>query len=211
MPTSRRRKSKWDWTGTGKGEVVEKLQGADPQGLARITSTHASHAYAPSSNLDSKEAEKAKDQGNDLFRKRQYGPAVEAYSKAIELSPNSAVLYANRALSYYKWVQSAREGADTPDARMKLRVKQLEDAMKVTDMEEKWGKGWVRMAEALVESICDESLVKVKDELRAEGKRHSLLGAEEALQNAIGLSEGKPKIEAQAMLEDVKKRLETLT
>ncbi|KAJ3862547.1 thioredoxin-domain-containing protein [Lentinula novae-zelandiae] len=179
---------------TGKGVVVEKLQGADPQGLARITNTHASRAYAPPSTLQTPAAEKAKDLGNDLFKKRQYAAAVEEYSKAIALSPDSGVLYANRALGYYKWIQSKREGADSAEARNALRVKQMQDGLKVTNMEERWGKGWVRLAEALLESGCEESLENVAEDKRSEGRRASLEGAEEALTNAIQLSEGKVKI-----------------
>ncbi|KAH7881553.1 uncharacterized protein C8R40DRAFT_51256 [Lentinula edodes] len=171
---------------TGKGVVVEKLQGADPQGLARITNTHASRAYAPPSASRTPAAEKAKNLGNDLFKKRQYAAAVEEYSKAIALSPDSGVLYANRALGYYKWIQSKREGADSAEAR---------NALRVTNMEERWGKGWVRLAEALLESGCEESLENVAEDKRSEGRRVSLEGAEEALTNAIQLSEGKVKID----------------
>lgn len=178
----------------GKGEVIDTLQGADQHALTKMVNTHASRAYAPSSTL-SREAEKAKDLGNELFKKRQYAPAVEAYSKAIELSPESAVLYANRALTYYKWIHSNREGADSFKGRMDLRVKQLADGMKVTDMEERWGKGWVRMAEALLETLSEESMQGFRsDDARVEGKKRAIEAVEDALLNAIDLSEGKPKL-----------------
>ncbi|KAE9405278.1 thioredoxin-like protein [Gymnopus androsaceus JB14] len=190
----------------GKGEVVETLKGADPHGLATITNTHASRAYAPSTTLSSREAEKAKDLGNELFKKRQYAPAVEAYSKAIELYPDSAVLYANRALAYYKWIHSNREGADTIDGRMDLRRKLVADGNKITTMEERWGKGWVRMAEAMLETLSEEFLQGYETEdARVEGKKLALEAVESALLNAIDLSEGKSKLEAQTMLEKFKK------
>ncbi|KAF9075083.1 thioredoxin-like protein [Rhodocollybia butyracea] len=192
---------------TGKGKVVETLQGADPHGLTRIVNNHASRAYAPPSTLQSREAEKSKDLGNDLFRKRQYAAAVDAYSNAIELSPNSGVLYANRALAYYKWILSKRDGADTPEKRVLLRVKQMVDSQKVTDIEERWGKGWVRMAEALLEAADEESMESVAEEQRAEGRKKLLEGTNEALMNAVDLSEGKTKAEAQTLLENVKKLL----
>ncbi|KAJ4485294.1 thioredoxin-domain-containing protein [Lentinula aciculospora] len=208
---------------TGKGIVVDKLTGADQYGLERITNTHASRAYAPPSTLPTPAAEKAKDTGNELFRKRQYSAAVDAYSNAIELSPDSGVLYANRALAYCKWIQSKREGADSPEARNALRVKQMKDGLKVTEMEERWGKGWVRLAEAILESCCKESMEYVAVELGPAGEKISLNGAEEALTNAIRLSEGKVKTgelvfpipphrcylfrftEAQSVLENVQK------
>ncbi|KAJ3996506.1 thioredoxin-domain-containing protein [Lentinula boryana] len=178
---------------TGKGVVVDRLQGADAPGLARITNTHASRAYTPPSTLQTREAEKSKDIGNDLFKKRQYAAAVDAYSKAIALSPNSGVLYANRALAYYKWIQYNRDGADSPEARNALRVKQMEDGLKVTKLEERWGKGWVRLAEAFLEAGCEESMLDMAIGQGLEGQRHNLKAAEEALTSAVGLSEGKAK------------------
>ncbi|KAJ3723836.1 thioredoxin-like protein [Lentinula raphanica] len=195
---------------TGKGVVVERLQGADFQGLTRITNTHASHAYTPPSNLKTREAEKAKDLGNNLFKKRQYAPAVDAYSKAIELSPDSGMLYANRALAYYKWIQSKRDGADTPKARNALRVKQMEDGLKVTNLEERWGKGWVRLAEAMLEAGSEESQESVAVDLRSEGRKVTLDAAEEALTNAVNLTEGKTKAEAQSLLDTVQKAIADL-
>jgi WD and tetratricopeptide repeat-containing protein 1 len=43
-----------------------------------------------------------KARGNDAFCKQQFWTAVNAYNEAINLAPNSAILYANRAAAYIK-------------------------------------------------------------------------------------------------------------
>jgi len=178
------------------GEVVETLKGADPQGLRRIIAAHASHAYAPKGALPSAEAEEAKMKGNAAFAEGKYRDAVQEYTKAIELAPKSGVLYANRALAYIKLIQSQ----DTPlEERKSLRPKAVQDAQQATDLEERWGKAWVRMAEALLLTTDEEAMSDIEESKRAEGRKLGLQGAEEALENAIGLSEG--KVEAGELLE----------
>ena len=44
------------------------------------------------------EAEPFKEKGNKLLQQEKYEEALRAYSKAIELNPNSAIYYANRSL-----------------------------------------------------------------------------------------------------------------
>ncbi|KAK7472344.1 DnaJ (Hsp40), subfamily C, member 8, variant 2 [Stygiomarasmius scandens] len=188
------------------GEVVETLKGADPQGLRRIIAAHASHAYAPKGGLPAAEAEEAKKKGNAAFAEGRYKDAVQEYTKAIELAPKSGVLYANRALAYIKLIQSQ----DTPlEERKSLRPKAVQDAQRATDLEERWGKAWVRMAEALLLTTDEEAMSDIEESRRAEGRKLGLQGAEEALENAIRLSEGKVEAEAQKMLEDVHKLLAT--
>lgn len=43
-----------------------------------------------------------KAQGNDAFCKQQFWTAVNAYNEAINIEPNSAILYSNRAAAYIK-------------------------------------------------------------------------------------------------------------
>ncbi len=38
-----------------------------------------------------KEAEKEKNAGNEYFKATKYGPAIQHYTKAIELDPTNAV------------------------------------------------------------------------------------------------------------------------
>ena len=74
--------------------------------------------------------------------------------------------------------------------RQALRPKVVQDAQKATTFDEKWAKGWIRMAEALMLAGDDEGMENVVEEKRAEGLMATLEGAQEALENAIGLSDG---------------------
>lgn len=165
---------------------VDSLRGADGRGLAAMVAKHAS-----TSTLSLPvEAEEAKTAGNAAFAKGEYYKAIEHYSRAIELAQESAVLYGNRALAYIKLAKSP----DVPkEERQKLRPKALEDAIRATQKDERWGKGWVRMAEATLLAIDEEGSAGVAERLRQEGLREGLAGAEEALHNAVRLSEGKVK------------------
>ena len=164
--------------------VVETLKGADQRGLHAMVSKHASALSLPA------EAEKAKDEGNKAFAAGKYADAAECYSRAIAVAPKSAVLYGNRALAYIKLIRSP----DTPKAeRQALRPKAIQDAQSATALDERWGKGWVRMAEALVLAGDEEGNEGMEERQKAAGRKTTLEGAEGALGNAIGLSEGKVK------------------
>ncbi|XP_005179095.1 RNA polymerase II-associated protein 3 [Musca domestica] len=52
--------------------------------------------------LKHKEANEIKDRGNSFVKLGQYDMAIEEYNKAIELFPNDAIYYCNRALCYLK-------------------------------------------------------------------------------------------------------------
>ncbi|EDV30264.1 uncharacterized protein Dana_GF23034 [Drosophila ananassae] len=47
-------------------------------------------------------AEQYKNQGNDLLKTKEFTKAIDMYSKAIELQPNSAIYYANRSLAHLR-------------------------------------------------------------------------------------------------------------
>jgi len=187
---------------------IQTIQGADPQGLYRMIATHGTpkrETYSPPSALPFPEAEVAKKAGNDAFAAKDYREAVTQYTKAIELVPESArgILYANRALTYIRLIQSKEPSVEE---RKKLRPKAIQDATYVTNLEERWGKGWVRMAEALLLAGDEEGLADADGD-KEEGRKATLLGAEEALENAIGLSDGKLRAEAQKMLEELRKQI----
>ncbi|KAI0765223.1 thioredoxin-like protein [Fomes fomentarius] len=192
---------------------VDSVRGANDRGLAAMVAKHASTS-TPSLPV---EAEKAKAAGNAAFAKGEYYKAIEHYSRAIELAQESAILYGNRALAYIKLAKSP----DVPkEERQKLIPKALQDAVWATQKDERWGKGWVRMAEATLLSIDEEGSAGVTERLRQEGLRKGLAGAEQALHHAVELSEGKVKIgkvshlqssdQAQRMLEDVQSQLRAL-
>ncbi|KAI0747126.1 thioredoxin-domain-containing protein [Daedaleopsis nitida] len=170
---------------------VDSVRGADSRGLAAMVAKHASSPpNMPSGPALPAEAEKAKTEGNTAFARGEYERAIEHYSRAIEVAPKSAVLYGNRALAYIKLIKS---GAPTKEERQLLRPKAVKDARQATVLDERWGKGWVRMAEALLLTADEEENESVKEEARQETVKKCLEGVESALENAIGLSEGKVK------------------
>jgi len=180
--------------------VVDMVRGADSASLAAMVLKHAS-AAAP---LDP-EAEKVKADGNTAFAAGQYAVAVDHYSRAIALAPRSAVLRGNRAFAYIKLIESA----ETPKTeRLTLRPKALQDAHDATSFDEKWAKGWIRMAQALMLAGDEEAMESVAEGKRAAGRVTTLEGAKEALENAIGLSDGTLRADAQKMLEGVQKQLQ---
>ncbi|KAI5824466.1 thioredoxin-like protein [Schizophyllum commune Tattone D] len=156
------------------------------------------------------EADIAKAQGNAAFAVGDYTTAAAHYSRAVELAPKWAVPCANRALAYMKLIGEEETEEDlrngTPKAQSnQLRPRAMEDAYMATLLDERWGKGWVRLAQVmLMEAEVEEA------EKREEGIRKMLGGAQAALYNAAGLSEGRVLKEAQKMMEDVTARLKAL-
>ncbi|XP_078664760.1 sperm-associated antigen 1-like isoform X1 [Branchiostoma floridae x Branchiostoma belcheri] len=53
-----------------------------------------------------------KEKGNTLVKKGHYGPATQCYNKCIELSPDQAVAYCNRALCHLKMTRPNEAEAD---------------------------------------------------------------------------------------------------
>nr|CAG4640747.1 EOG090X03S1 [Eulimnadia texana] len=51
---------------------------------------------------DLQKADKLKEEANEFFKNQHYAEAIELYSKAIDINPNSAVLYANRSFAYLR-------------------------------------------------------------------------------------------------------------
>ncbi|KAF7971275.1 hypothetical protein HWV62_21516 [Athelia sp. TMB] len=70
----------------------------------------------------------------ELFKAEKWDDACIKYTVAIDAAPTSAVLYANRSAALLK-------AAKVDEA--------IADGRKATELDEKWGKGWYRLAEAL--------------------------------------------------------------
>lgn len=62
------------------------------------------------------EAEEAKNKGNELMRGGMYQEAVEQYSRAINLNPNNAVYFCNRAAAYSRLENHENAIADCEEA-----------------------------------------------------------------------------------------------
>lgn len=166
--------------------VADTMRGANPSALAAMVLRHASGA-TPSGASQAAGVDKVKAEGNAAFAAGKYAEAIECYSRAIELAPNNAVLYGNRAFAYIKLIKSS----ETPkEARQAFRPKAIEDAHKATTLDEGWAKGWIRMAEAMMLAGDEEGQESTAEGKRAEGRMITLKGAQEALENAIDLSDG---------------------
>ncbi|KAI5899144.1 uncharacterized protein SCHCODRAFT_02604308 [Schizophyllum commune H4-8] len=158
------------------------------------------------------EANTAKAQGNSAFAAGDYEQAATHYSRAVELAPQWAVPRANRAFAYMKQV---RDPATEAGYRRTLRTRAMADAYLATRLDGRWGKGYARLAEAMLmdveaEEAGEEAMNGAPGGTREEGRRKMLEGAQEALYHAVQFSEGRVLEEAQKMMEDVTARLEAL-
>ncbi|KAL3315260.1 RNA polymerase II-associated protein 3 [Cichlidogyrus casuarinus] len=61
-------------------------------------------------------SDEAKEEGNIYFRKSDFVSAIEKYTKAIQYTPSSAVLYSNRAMAQLKLDQYAAAEVDCTSA-----------------------------------------------------------------------------------------------
>ncbi|KAG7443616.1 thioredoxin-like protein [Guyanagaster necrorhizus] len=147
------------------GKPVDFLQGADPRSLAAMIARHATR-IAPLSE----EAEAAKEEGNKYFASGDYTSAIEAYTTAISRTQESPQLYANRALAYLRL--GTKENLP----------KALADAVKATELDERWGKGWARLGDVM--------LAVGEDETDPEDVNHMLNAAQRSFEKAVGLLEG---------------------
>ena len=99
-----------------------------------------------------KTAEIKKENGNQLYKKKQYKKALPLYTEAIQLSPNNASYYGNRAACYIMLNQYH-------DA--------LADVRKALEIDPKFVKGYLRMAKCCMMmgdlSTADKALLKVQE------------------------------------------------
>lgn len=75
-----------------------------------------------------------KAKGNAFFSAGDYDSAIQAFTDAIAIDPDNAVLYSNRSAAY----ASARRWAEATN-----------DARRTTQLRPDWGKGWSRLGAAL--------------------------------------------------------------
>jgi len=79
------------------------------------------------------ESDKIKSEANEMFKAEKYDHAIDLYSKAIDLNPENAVLYANRSISYL---------------RTECFGYALTDASKAIEVDKNYLKGYYRRASA---------------------------------------------------------------
>ena len=117
----------------------------EAEARAAAPATSAAAAAAPPADLepttpaaspeDEKESETWKEKGNDLYKKRDYAGAVEAYSAAIRLCGDNAALWSNRSACFLAM-------GDAHAARA------VQDAEVCRRLRPSWSKGCYRLAAA---------------------------------------------------------------
>ena len=103
--------------------------------------------------MSSEQAERYKSQGNNALKANLFGEAVELYTKAISLDPNSEVYFSNRSAAY---------------ANMERYKEALDDAQEAVTLKPGWVKGHLRRGSALT------GLKKHEEARKAYMKAHQL-------------------------------------
>lgn len=121
--------------------------------------------------------------GNEAFTKKDFKAAVEHFSKAIEASPSSHVLYSNRSAAY---------------AGMGKYDKALEDADTVLKLNPQWPRGHGRRATALYFlGRLEESLEEYKTVLQSDPSntqaKEAIKEVEAAIASATAAKQSSPK------------------
>ncbi|XP_075038882.1 small glutamine-rich tetratricopeptide repeat-containing protein beta isoform X2 [Mixophyes fleayi] len=92
-------------------------------------------AESPSSApADLERAEQLKDEGNNYMKEQNYDAAVDCYSQAVELDPNNAVYYCNRAAAH---------------SQLGHHSDAITDCEKAISIDAKYSKAYGRMGRAL--------------------------------------------------------------
>eukprot|EP01060_Flectonema_neradi_P026193 TRINITY_DN3503_c3_g1_i1.p1 TRINITY_DN3503_c3_g1~~TRINITY_DN3503_c3_g1_i1.p1 ORF type:complete len:378 (+),score=114.95 TRINITY_DN3503_c3_g1_i1:76-1209(+) len=116
---------------TGKGYFKGCEEGTDEY-VSRMEKARGKF-IARSNPYEGLNADQLKAKGNEQMSKGQYKPAVGFYSKAIELSPDNAVYYCNRAAAYTHLNQFAEA---------------VRDCEKSTQLNPEYSKAFSRMGTA---------------------------------------------------------------
>lgn len=76
------------------------------------TSTPSSQIYPDAGQVNKEMAESKKIEGNDYMRDGKFNEAIISYTNAIDLDPNNAIYYSNRAAAYAKLHDNKNSIAD---------------------------------------------------------------------------------------------------
>lgn len=167
--------------------VYEKLKGKGAMSGATGSAESSSSASArptpaaSASGQPNKEAEALKAQGNSAMAKKDYAGAIEAYSKALKITPENPVYLSNRAAAYSASHQHEKARADAEMA---------------VALDPTYTKAWSRLG------LARFALGDAKGSLEAyqKGIDHEGNGGSEAMRK--GYETAKKKLEEDASLDD---------
>jgi small glutamine-rich tetratricopeptide repeat-containing protein alpha len=129
-------------------DVFMKTQ-AKMGGGAAAPAADASSGSASSSKSvsdeDKAKAEQLKGEGNKAMSAKDYGAAIDAYTKAIEIHPTNPVYFSNRSAAY---------------AQVQQHDNAIEDAREASRVDPKFGKAYSRLGHALFSSGRYEEAVE---------------------------------------------------
>lgn len=89
-----------------------------------------------------------KETANRLVESKDYQSAISYYSLALDYTPSSAIILANRSSAYFSWSQQAPASEESPD-KGKL-TEAYKDALKATECDPGYWKGWSRLGQCLI-------------------------------------------------------------
>lgn len=119
-------------------KTQQRLGGADAKASdAKSAPAEKSESAAAVSEDDKARAESLKNDGNKYMSAKDYGAALDSYTKAIELNPHSPVFYSNRAAAY---------------SQVGQHDEAIKDATKAKELDPSFGKAYSRLGHALFAS-----------------------------------------------------------
>ncbi|EKX35164.1 hypothetical protein GUITHDRAFT_155556 [Guillardia theta CCMP2712] len=130
-------------------------------------SPSATPPKAPADMGPPKDAHEAKERGNACYKARQYAEAVGYYEQAIKMCDDTEQLkiyYSNRSAAYFG---------------LKMFIESRSDAIKCTELDSMWAKGWYR------KGLAEEGLEKYHDAEESFRMGVDCAPRDEALQRAL--------------------------
>ena len=108
-------------------------------------------------------AEQSKQDGNTLFRAKDYQKACECYTQAHKLAPTDPKILTNRAMAYMEMASGSKKAA-TQRSLLKKAIKDCDTAI---ENDSSWVRGYQRKAESLLSlGQVEESISAAEQGLR---------------------------------------------
>lgn len=126
-----------DWSCTGVLSYAQRLMAEEQKNLNQDREDVKERAESKFSEVSPERKEKslqAKARGDEAFKNKNFLPAVDAYTQALDLDPNNATILSNRSLCWMRMGQPEHA---------------LTDAKLVRQLRPDWSKGCYREGSAL--------------------------------------------------------------